>query len=205
MNLSLETPGFLGTGATLLADITLVAYVFLILPAMIGGYITARSGHHRPQHKWLMIGVTLANWLLIIFLMWASLVGDVLPNLPANAAQPRYFLPGIHALLGAPAQLLATFIVFQMLREDTQVARARRRGETDLQKYWFKNAKWIMRLTLFLWTLTALLGIVSYLIRYEVIGGGGAVPPPAATEEVQQPVSTEELIAPAATEEASQG
>jgi uncharacterized membrane protein YozB (DUF420 family) len=201
MNLSLETPGFLGTGATLLADITLIAYILLILPATIAGYFTARAGHHRPQHKWLMIGVTLANWLLIIFLMWVALVGDVLPNLADNAAQPRYFLPGIHALFGAPTQLLATYIVFQMLREDFQVARARRRGEANLEKYWFKGAKWTMRLTLFLWTLTALLGIVSYLIRYDIIGPGGTnVPSPVATEEVQEPVSTEELQPPAATE-----
>jgi cytochrome b561 len=138
------------------------------------------------------------NWLLIIFLMLAAFTGDVAPNLRENAAQPRYLVPGVHTLFGLPAQLLATFIVLRMLWEDWQVARAKGRGETDLQRYWFKPAKWIMRLTLALWIITASLGIVSYLVRYNVINiGDTIVPAPAATEEAGQPSE------PAATEEAN--
>ena len=92
-----------------------------------------------------------------------------------------------------------------MLWEDRQVAQAKKRGETDLQKYWFKAAKWMMWLTLVLWLVTSVLGVISYLTRYNVIGlPGGAVPAPAATQEVEEvetPVATDEIPAPAATEE----
>jgi uncharacterized membrane protein YozB (DUF420 family) len=186
MNLFLDPPGFLGTGASFLADLTLLAYILLIVPAMLIGLILARMGRHRPHHKWLMIGITVVNWLLILFLMLAAFTTDIAPNLGQNVTQPRYFLPGIHTLFGLPAQLLATYVVFRMLREDAQVRQARQRGETDLQKYWFKSAKWAMRGVLSLWLLTASLGIVSYVVRYNVLNVGGTnVPAPAATEQVE--------------------
>ena len=205
MNLFLEPQGFLGTGASMLADITLLAYVLLIVPAMLAGLYFARAGYHRPRHKWTMIIVTVVNWVLIIFLMMVAFRTDVAPNLGEGSGNPRYFLPAVHALFGAPAQLLATFIVLRMLWEDRQVAQAKKRGETDLQKYWFKAAKWMMWLTLVLWLVTSVLGVISYLTRYNVIGlPGGAVSAPAATQEVEEvetPVATDEIPAPAATEE----
>jgi uncharacterized membrane protein YozB (DUF420 family) len=203
MNSLLETPGFLGTGASLLADLTLLAYILLILPGMILGFIFARQGYHRPRHKWLMIGITVANWLLIIFLMMATFMFDVAPNVAEQPTNPRYTIPSVHALLGLPAQILATYIVVRMLIEDYQVGQARQRGEKDVSKYWFKAAKPVMRLTLLLWILTASLGIITYLTRYNVIVLPGtsvadpiqtpeSVPPPAETEEVPEPASTEE-------------
>lgn len=202
MNLFLEPQGFLGTGASFLADVTLLAYILLIVPAMLAGLYFARAGHHRPHHKWLMILVTTVNWVLIVFLMFAAYRTDVAPNLGDQPGNPRYFLPAVHALLGAPAQLLATFIVLRMLWEDWQVAQARKRGETDLQKYWFKAAKWTMWVVLVLWLATSALGVISYLTRYNVIAlPGGDVPAPAATQEVNEPAATEEIAAPAATED----
>ena len=210
MNPFLEPPGFLGTGASLLADLTLLAYILLILPAMLAGFALARAGKHRPAHKWAMIIITLVNWVLIIFLMVTAYLTDVGPNLGSQPANPRYLLPAVHGVLGALAQLLATFIVLRMIWEDNQVSRAKGRGETDLRKYWFKGAKPIMRLTLLLWIVTASLGIFSYVTRYNVISLASNVPAPAATEEAAPPAATdeaqiaetEEVPPPAETEEA---
>ncbi len=210
MNLFLEPEGFLGTGASLLADLTLLAYLLLIMPALIIGVVFVRRGLHRPHHKWAMIIVTVVNWVLIIFLMLAAYATDVAPNLPQQPGNPRYFLPAIHGLLGLPAQLLATFIVVRMLIEDHQVARARQRGETDLQKYWFRAARSTMWIVLVLWLLTTILGFVSYIVRYNVLAvPGGDVPAPAATPEISitqeaaaPPGATEEPAAPAITPEA---
>lgn len=201
MNLFLEPDGFLGTGASLLADLTLVAYILLLLPAMIVGFVFARRGMHRPQHKWVMIAITLINWLLILFLMVAALMTDVAPNIGAQPTNPRYALPSVHAVFGLPAQLLATYVVFRMLLEDYQVARAIQRGERDLRKYWFRAARWTMQWTLILWVLTTSLGILTYLTRYNVINVG-TVSEPAVTPEVQAPAATEAVEEPAVTPEA---
>lgn len=190
----LNTPGFLGTGAGLLADLTLLAYLLLLIPGMIAGLVFARRGQHRPHHKTAMIVITAINWVLIIFLMIAVYRTDVAANFPAQPGVPRYLMPTIHALFGLPAQLLATFIVVRMLREDSQVAAAKGRGEKDVSRYWWKSAKPIMRLTLALWLITASLGVITYLVRYNVLPtAGSAVIDPAATAE------------PAATPEATPG
>lgn len=195
MNLYLDPHGFLGTGASLLADLTLLAYVLLIVPGMVAGFVFARQGRHRPHHKWVMIGVTGINWVLIGFLMLAAFTFDVAGNFKDQPGNVRYLLPAVHGLLGLPAQLLATFIVVRMLVEDWQVARAKKRGESDLQKYWFKGAKWTMQVTLWLWLATAALGIVIYLVRYEAIPPTrpAGVAAPIATEDVRGPVETPEL------------
>lgn len=195
MDAYLEPPGFLGTGASLLADVTILAYLLLIVPAMLLGLIFARRNLHRPHHKWLMIAVTVVNWVLIIFLMFAAYRFDVAPNIAEQPGNSRYLVPAIHGLLGIPAQLLATFIVVRMLLEDTQVARAKRRGEKDTSRYWFRSAKPAMRLTLALWLLTASLGVISYLTRYNVI--------PAVTIDINvaAPMSTEEVPLAEATAE----
>ena len=85
----LEPQGFLGTGASLLADLTLLAYILLIVPGMIVGYVFARQGKHRPHHKWAMIIITVVNWLLIFFLMIAAYRFDVAGNIadPATGAK----------------------------------------------------------------------------------------------------------------------
>lgn len=202
MNPYLEPPGFLGTGASLLADITLVAYLLLIIPLMLIGLVFARRKLHRPHHKWAMTLVTLINWVLIVFLMFAAYRFDVAPNFPQQPDNTRYLLPVVHGFLGIPAQLLATFIVLRMFLEDRNVARAKARGEKDTSRYWFRSAKPVMRLTLILWLATATLGVLSYLTRYEVIptyilsvqeAGVGAAP--EGTPDVQAPEATAELVA----------
>lgn len=212
----LEPQGFLGTGASLLADLTLLAYILLIVPGMIAGFLFARMGKHRPQHKWTMITITVVNWLLIIFLMIVAYRFDVVGNIGSQPANPRYLMPTIHAVFGLPAQLLATYVIYRMLREDTLVARGKKRGESkeQLRKYWFLNAKPVMRLTLTLWLITSLLGVFNYLIRYEVLpiggtGQGAPVATPEATPETAPaatpdatPAAEQESPVPAATEAA---
>jgi uncharacterized membrane protein YozB (DUF420 family) len=203
MNAYLEPQGFLGTGASLLADLTLLAYILLIVPGMIAGWVFARRGQHRPQHKWVMIVITLVNWLLIIFLMIVAYRFDVVGNIGSQPGNPRYLVPSIHGVLGLIAQVLATYVIYRMLREDSQVAAAKARGakKDELRKYWFLNAKPFMRATIILWLITSLLGIVNYVVRYDLLPGVGSGAVPVATEE---PAATPEVVMtdkPAATPE----
>lgn len=202
MNWYLEPQGFLGTGASLLADVTLLAYILLIVPGMLVGYGFARAKRFRPNHKWTMITITTVNWILIVFLMFVAYGYDVVGNIAEKTSNARYLLPTIHGLLGIPAQLMATYIVWGMLREDRLVKAAKARGETQLERYWFKNAKTKMRVTLALWLITAAFGVGTYLVRYNVVPAFQLRQPniaPIATEEAPDP--TEEAT-PAATEEA---
>jgi uncharacterized membrane protein YozB (DUF420 family) len=187
MNPYLQPPGFLGTGASLLADITLLAYILLIVPGMVAGYVFARRGQHRPHHKTTMIAITAFNWLLIIFLMLTAYSYDVIGNIASQPTNARYLLPTIHGAIGLVAQLLATYVVIRMLREDSQVAAAKKRGEKgqQLSKYWFTSAKTFMRITIVLWLITSLLGVFTYLIRYDLLPkfGGARNAVPAVTAE----------------------
>ena len=202
MNHYLQPAGFLGTGASLAADLTLIAYLLLIIPGMLAGFYFARSGRHRPDHKWTMILITLVNFVLIIGLMMFAYRYDVADNISTQPDNFRYLMPTIHALFGFPSQILALIIIINMLMEDRNVAAAKKRGETELSKYWWKWAKPIMRLTLVLWLVTATFGVLSYLIRYDVLSlpSSAASIEPVVTEE-PAPIETEEAE-PVETEEA---
>lgn len=204
MNYYATPSGFLGTGASLIADLALLAYLLLIIPGILAGWYFAKRGKHRPQHKWVMIWITVANWFFIIFLMIVAYSYDVVENIGSKPDNFRYLMPTIHAIFGAPAQILATITIINMLREDRMVAAAKARGERNLGKYWWKQAKPVMRITTYLWLITSFFGVLSYLIRYDVLtvpSLSGAIVEPMATEE-PEPLVTEEAASPGATEEA---
>lgn len=204
MNHYLEPSGFLGTGASLATDITLIAYLLLIIPGMLAGWYFARNGKHRPHHKMTMTVITIVNWVLIIGLMMVAYRYDVADNISTQSSNFRYLMPTIHALFGLPAQILATIIIINMWREDSQVAAAKVRGETELSKYWWKRAKPVMRLTIVLWLITSTFGVLSYLIRYDVLSQPASADTiePIVTEEPAATESVEITEEPAATEEA---
>lgn len=179
MDLRLQ-PGFLGTEASLLADLTLIAYVLLLAPAMLVGFFFARRQWFEPHHKMTMTTITLVNWVLIIALMIGSYAAGVLPRLGENVSNPRYLLPTLHLITGTLAQLTATYLVIRMWFENQLPD-------------WFKvqNIKRPMRFTLATWLVTVLLGVSIYVTWY--------VGQPAVVQD--DPIATQEAIA---TEEAAQ-
>ncbi len=205
MNPYLQPQGFLGTGASLLADLTLLAYILLLVPGMITGFVFARQGKYRPNHKYTMITITAINWALIIFLMVVAYSYDVIGNIGQQPGNARYLIPSIHGVLGLVAQVLATYVIFRMLREERQVAAAKKRGEPKekISRFYFTSAKYFMRTILALWLLTSLLGIFNYLIRYDILPNyQNNQSPPAVTAEpaaTAEPAMTE--AAPAMTDE----
>lgn len=224
MNPYLQPSGFLGNGASLLADLALLAYILLLVPGMIAGLVFARQGKHRPHHKRVMITITTINWILIIFLMIFAYRYDVASNIGQQPGNPRYLVPVIHGVLGLIAQVLATYVIYRMLKEERDVAAAKKRGEPKekYSRYYFNNAKYFMRTILTLWLLTSLLGIFNYLIRYDILPhyqAAQSIPAvtqepaatvePAATPDVvttDEPASTPDVVTteePAATPEAT--
>ncbi|MCL4251369.1 MAG: hypothetical protein KJ065_24675 [Anaerolineae bacterium] len=179
-------PGFLGTGASMLADLTLLAYVLLLVPAMLIGFFYARRKRFDSHHKPIMTAITLFNWLLIAFLMFVSYRQNVLPSLGQNLNNPRYLLPTLHLVIGGLAQIVATYLVIRMWFEKQLPA-------------WFKvrNIKRFMRFTLAGWLIAALLGIAIYVTWYAASAPSDPAVPVTAdpTPEVTPEVTPEAAAA----------
>jgi uncharacterized membrane protein YozB (DUF420 family) len=156
---------------------------------MLIGFMFARRKMFEPHHKFIMTGIVLFNWVLIIVIMAVSYSDSVAPNVGDDLSDRFYLIPTIHLLFGITAQLLGTYLVIRMWFEDQLPD-------------WFKvkRIKRYMRLTLALWLATALLGALIYFVWYvddtaeaaDTLPGG-----PVATEE-----ATDGVQPPAATEEA---
>lgn len=196
--------GFLGTGASLMADLALLAYILLIVPAMVAGFIFARRRMYEPHHKLTMTTITLVNWALILYLMVNSYGQGVAPDVPARLGDLPVLSPSVHLLFGAAAQLLASVLVLRMWLENVLP-----------QALLFKNIKRYMRAALALWLITAVLGIFTYLVWYVLPAPAADAVAPPATQEVApaavpetpppsiQPEATQEVQPPEVTEESS--
>ncbi len=134
-------------------DLVLLAYILLIVPAMLVGFFFARRKMFEPYHKLTMTTITLVNWALIILVMLATYRRDVAPQVPQNLSHVDVLIPMLHLLPGLIAQLLATYLVIRMWFE---------RQLPD----WFKvkNIKIYMRTTLALWLITALMGALTWAV-----------------------------------------
>jgi len=186
-------PGFLGTGASQAADLSLLAYIFLLVPLMLYGYMAARRHWFVPQHKYAMTFVTVLNWAIIAYLMAVSYSGAV----PFYSARDpnQLIVPTLHLITGAAAQVLATVSLVRMWLEYRLPVALR-----------YEPIKPPMRLTLALWLITAALGIGIYISWYGVPLQSrpelpAALPTPEATPQAtEDPNAT---AAPRATEEAT--
>jgi uncharacterized membrane protein YozB (DUF420 family) len=156
-------PDIFNNGAPTTSTLTLAAYILLIVPAMLVGYVFARRKMFRPYHKAVMTIILIVNWVLIAFVMAVSYSGGVAPYLQEDAgryiSEPLVILPTIHLIVGALAQILGTYLVLRMWAEDLKL-------KFIPQRLMVSNIKRYMRLTLALWLLTAVLGIVTYFAFY---------------------------------------
>jgi uncharacterized membrane protein YozB (DUF420 family) len=173
--------------------ITLLIYVLGLLPLMLLGYFFARRKMFR-QHKLTMTSIFIANWLLIFWVMSPSYRNMVTAVPDPDYSSIPVILPTIHMVLGALAQLMATYLVLLMWTERTPLEK--------LIPIRIKNIKTPMRITLSLWIATVLLGLGIYATWY---GFDSIATSPESTEVAPDPNATEEATeaapSPDATEE----
>src|SRR4051812_32995939 len=105
--------GFLGTNASRASDISLLAYIFLLVPSMLIGFRYARRQNF-AMHQLVMTAIVLVNWILIAYLMVVSYLGGVAPKLPEGLNQPVYLIPSVHLVFGLSAQIIGTILAAQM-------------------------------------------------------------------------------------------
>ena len=79
--------GFLGTDASFITDITLLAEIIFFVAVCLG-VVAQRRGRYK-LHDWIQTPVVILNLLLIIFVMVSSFVGQrvvsTLPQRPTDA------------------------------------------------------------------------------------------------------------------------
>lgn len=140
--------GFLGSQASLIADLSLVGLWVLGVVAAGGWIVARRKGF--PRHCRLMVWVTFLAWLPILVGMvssWLGLIrqgGDIF-------ARPATFVPVMHGVAGGLAQMLMTYTVVRM---------------TWRRQWPPRRPLWLMRLSLILWLLSLGGGTGLYLILY---------------------------------------
>lgn len=144
--------GFLGTGATLQADLNLLVQVAMGIALLFGMALAKRKKF--KEHKYCQSAVMILNLVLIFLIMIPSFHKQVQPQVPAGLKDSYYLVPYIHAVLGTIAELLGLYII---LVAGTKLLP---------KKLKFKRYKPWMRTALALWWLVIAIGLGTYYFWY---------------------------------------
>jgi len=144
--------GFLGTGATVWADLNLVIQIAMGVALLVGMGLARRQRFR--AHMLCQSSVMLLNLVVIYLIMLPSFRRQVTPHIPAGLHEAYYAVVTLHAGLGTIAELLGLYIV---LRAATNLVPAR---------LCFQNYKAWMRTALGRWWGVVLLGLGTYTIWY---------------------------------------
>ena len=143
-------PGFLGTEASLGADIALVGSIIVALLFTAGAWLALRGRYE--AHRWVQTTGAIVNVLLVLGIMIPALLSvDSAENvdLPPSAF---LYMSG-HEFVGAVALIFGLFVV---LRGNNLVP----------ERLKFRNYKPYMRWAYGLYIAATLIGIVVYLVLY---------------------------------------
>jgi uncharacterized membrane protein YozB (DUF420 family) len=140
-------PGFLGTRAPFLSDLTLILILITAVLFTIGWQL-ARNKHFEA-HRWVQTSSATLNAVVVLVVMIRSFVVHILPGIPGKLLTGDYAVTTVHALVGATGLLLGLFVV---LRANGLVPRALR----------FKKYKPFMRTAYSLYMAATLIGVIVY-------------------------------------------
>jgi uncharacterized membrane protein YozB (DUF420 family) len=151
MNNFLNRPGFLGTHAPFISDLTLILILLTAILFTIGWRLAKHK--HFVAHRWIQTVTACLNAIVVLGVMIRSFVAHILPGIPGKLLQGDYAVTMVHAFVGMTAFLLGIFVV---LRANKLVSKPLR----------FKNYKAFMRTSYALYMLATLLGVIVYLEVY---------------------------------------
>jgi uncharacterized membrane protein YozB (DUF420 family) len=142
---ALAMQGFLGTSASLRADLVLIVTLVLGIAALASIPLARRRRF--PQHCRLLTVATLLNWLPLLVGMipqWIGLIGSGLSS-------PLISVPMIHGSVGLIVQVLMTYVVVRM---------------NWLKRLPPRRPGRLMRVTLALWLISLVSGLSVYVLYY---------------------------------------
>lgn len=144
--------GFLGTWASLGADLNLLIQSALGLALLVGAFL-ARAKHY-TAHGACQAVVLILNLPMIALVMWPTFHGQVLPQLSRHFGKRYYAIATVHGVLGALAEVFGLYILLVC-------------GTNILPLTWrFQRWNLWMRIELALWWLVLLLGFGTYYVWY---------------------------------------
>jgi uncharacterized membrane protein YozB (DUF420 family) len=144
-------PGFLGTNASFISDLSLVLILFTAVLFNIGLILARRKQYE--AHRWVQTGGVILNSVVVLGIMVSSFVTHILPGVPSKLLEGDYGVTTLHAIVGTLGLLLGIFVV---LRGNNLVPKALR----------FKNYKPFMRTAYALYMSATVLGVIVYVLAY---------------------------------------
>lgn len=145
--------GFLGTDASIVADVSLV--ISLLVALLLTAGVALALQRRYEAHRWVQTVAVALNLILVLTVMTGSFFLGVAPGLPRRAPEPYFAIGLIHGLIGLFA---AVFGVFVALRGNELVPRALK----------FSNYKLFMRVAYGAYMLATLAGLWLYWAWYVV-------------------------------------
>jgi uncharacterized membrane protein YozB (DUF420 family) len=147
----LNHPGFLGTHAPFISDLTLTLILLTAISFTVGWQLARRKRYE--AHRWVQTVTACVNAIIVLSVMIRSFVVHILPGIPSKLLQGDYAVTTVHAIVGMAGLLLGIFVV---LRANKLVPKSLR----------FKKYKPFMRTAYALYMLATLLGVLVYFEVY---------------------------------------
>src|SRR5450759_211895 len=107
----LDQPGFLGTHAPFISDLTLILILLTAILFTIGWQLARHK--HFEAHRWVQTTTACLNAVVVLVVMIRSFVVHILPGIPGKLLQGDYAVTTVHALVGATGLLLGIFVVLR--------------------------------------------------------------------------------------------
>jgi uncharacterized membrane protein YozB (DUF420 family) len=149
-----DRPGFLGTHAPFISDLTLILILATAVLFTIGWQLAKHK--HFSAHRWMQTATASLNAVVVLSVMIRSFIIHILPGIPLQLLQGDYGVTTIHAIVGAFGLLLGIFVV---LRANGWMPKPLR----------FKKYKRFMWTSYVFYMLATLIGVVVYIEAF-VIG-----------------------------------
>ena len=147
----LNGPGFLGTHAPFLSDLSLILILLTAILFTVGVQLARRRQYE--THRWVQTVAAVINAIVVLGVMVKSYLTHILPGIPSKLLEGDYGVTTVHAIIGAIGLLLGIFVV---LRGNGLVPKGLR----------FKNYKLFMRTSYAIYMLATLLGMVVYVLAF---------------------------------------
>lgn len=147
----LNGPGFLGTHAPFLSDLSLILILFTAILFTVGWQLARRKNY--KTHRWVQTVAATINAIVVLGVMVNSYVAHILPGIPAKLLEGDYAVTTVHAIVGTIGLLLGIFVV---LRGNGLAPKALR----------FENYKLFMRTSYAFYMLATLLGVIVYVLVF---------------------------------------